>query len=224
VAARARLKRLLLRGSAAAIVIATFIVAGALGATAIRDRVGGAPSAAPSRSGGAQARRRAADSAREVAVAPTVIPSGGPTSAPATATAVTTSPATPSPRPAPPITPVLSMGKTQFPDSVIAVRGDTDVVLSFDLTMVRTRRPEKFEQFVRATLPAIYGSAVKPALAKIPEGNLAAQGELLTELPSRGMRIPVGSGWMLRLFPETRPGQEGPLVVRYRVSVVPERD
>jgi hypothetical protein len=26
---------------------------------------------------------------------------------------------------------------------------------------------------------------------------------------------------MIRLFPETRQGQDGPLVVRYRVSVVP---
>jgi len=219
-AARARLKRVLLRGSAAAIVIATFIVAGALGATAIRDRVGSAPSAASSRSSVDPARQRAAGSARETAVAPTVIPSGTPASPRAAAAPAVT----PAPRPAPPITPVLPMGKTQFPDSVIALRGDTDVVLSFDLTMVRTRRPAKFEQFVRATLPAVYGSTVRPWLAKIPDGGLAAQGDLLTELPSRGLRIPVGTGWALRLFPETRPGQEGPLVIRYRVSVVPERE
>lgn len=105
-----------------------------------------------------------------------------------------------------------------------AIRGDSEVVLSFDLMMVRTRRPEKFEQFVRSTLPAIYGRGIQDALSKIPDGGLASQGALLTELPARGMRIPVTSEWMIRLFPETRPGQDGPLVIRYRVSVVPTGD
>ena len=78
-----------------------------------------------------------------------------------------------------------------------------------------------FEQFVRATLPLIYGRSATDALSKIPDGGLAAQGDLFAELPQKGMRIPVGDAWTIRLFPETRPGNDGPLVVRYRVSVVP---
>jgi hypothetical protein len=113
------------------------------------------------------------------------------------------------------------MGPSNLSDGVTAVRGDSEVVVSFDLTMVRTRRPDKFEQFVRATLPVIYGPGVRDFLTKIPEGGLARQGELLGELPKRGLRIPVSGEWMIRLFPETRPGQDGPLVVRYRVAVVP---
>jgi len=116
------------------------------------------------------------------------------------------------------------MGSSELPDGVTALRGDSEVVVSFDLTMVRTRRPDKFEQFVRSTLPAIYGSGIRDALAKIPYGGLASQGELLNELPRRGMRIPVSGEWTIRLFPETRPGQDGPLVVRYRVAVVPSGD
>ena len=127
-------------------------------------------------------------------------------------------------RPAPPLVPVLPMGQSELPDGVTAIRGDSDVVVSFDLMMTRTRKPEKFEQFVRATLPVIYGRGVRDVLSKIPDGGLSGQGDLLTELPKRGMRIPVGSEWMIRLFPETRPGQDGPLVVRYRVSVVPSGD
>jgi hypothetical protein len=65
---------------------------------------------------------------------------------------------------------------------------------------------------------------VRDVLTKIPDGGLSSQGDLLGELPTRGMRIPVGSEWMIRLFPETRAGQDGPLVVRYRVSVVPSGD
>jgi len=113
------------------------------------------------------------------------------------------------------------MGSSDLPDGVTALRGDSDVVVSFDLTMVRTRRADKFEQFVRSSLPVIYGRGVRDLLARIPYGGLASQGELLTELPRRGMRIPVTGEWMIRLFPETRPGQDGPLVIRYRVAVVP---
>jgi hypothetical protein len=40
-------------------------------------------------------------------------------------------------------------------------------------------------------------------------------------MPAQGVRIPVNGTWMLRLFPETRPGQDGPLVIRYRVRVAP---
>ena len=241
-----RMKRLLLRGSAVGIVIATFIAAGAVGAKAVRANFDDASANRAAKA--ADSTRRATKSAAPVtevavdttaaanAVATTVAPaSSAPvTSTPAASTPAPSPKASPAPaptapasrvasasRPAAPISPVLPMGHSDLPDSVVAERGDSDVVVSFDLIMTRTRRAEKFEQFVRATLPAIYGRPVRDILAKIPDGGLSSQGELLTELPKRGMRIPVTGEWMIRLFPETRLGHDGPLVVRYRVSVVP---
>jgi hypothetical protein len=33
------------------------------------------------------------------------------------------------------------------------------------------------------------------------------------------VRLPARYGWAIRLWPGVRPGQDGPLVVTYRVSV-----
>lgn len=105
-------------------------------------------------------------------------------------------------------------------DSVVAIRAGNSVTVHFDTPNGRTRRPEKFEQIVRATLPVIYGPAVDSLLARVPRGALAGAGGLLTELPKRGFRVPLGTGWMLALWPGTRSGQNGPLVVAYRASVL----
>ena len=115
-----------------------------------------------------------------------------------------------------PLLPVIAPGTTALDGGLIAVRSDSDVTLLFDQPMARTRIPEKFERFVRATLPALYGAAVDSVLRRIPDGALAEQGDLLTELPQRGMRI-MSAGWRLTVYPATRPGQDGPLVVRYRI-------
>jgi hypothetical protein len=48
---------------------------------------------------------------------------------------------------------------------------------------------------------------------------LASAGGLMTELPKRGFRVSLGTGWMLALWPWTRSGVDGPLVVAYRASV-----
>jgi hypothetical protein len=225
--ARVRTKRLLLRGTAVAIVVGTFIAAGAVGATAIRAKVGANRAAGRVDS--------AASTRAEVAPVVSAVDSAP---APTNVTPRAEKPATPAqnavanrPAPAPvtratvaaaaPISPIIPIGRTDLPDSVTAIRTDSNVVVSFDLMMVRTRRAQKFEQFVRATLPAIYGRGARDALAKVPDGTLASQGDLITELPNKGLRIPVGTDWQIRLFPETRPGHDGPLVVRYRVSVVP---
>jgi hypothetical protein len=94
------------------------------------------------------------------------------------------------------------------------------VTVYFDTPVTRTRRPEKFERIVRTTLPRIYG-ADSPAAAAVqafPEGQLlASAGDLLTELPTRGLELPAGPGRALTLWPGTRPGEDGPLVVSYRV-------
>jgi hypothetical protein len=120
----------------------------------------------------------------------------------------------------PPLQPIVSQGTTMLPDSLVAVRRGDSVTLHFDTPGTRTRRPEKFEQIVRSTLPAIYGPSVSSLLARIPIGRLAEAGDLLTELPTRGVRLSLGAGWILGVWPETRSGHDGPLVVTYRTLVM----
>ncbi|MDQ4080248.1 MAG: hypothetical protein M3125_05765 [Gemmatimonadota bacterium] len=121
--------------------------------------------------------------------------------------------------PAPELAPVIGEGQSDFRDGIVAVRGGAEVKVFFDTPLTRTRRPEKFEAVVRATLPQIYGAAADSALAGIPVGALVPREGLVTDLPVQGLAIPVRDGVTLRVWPETRPGQEGPLVVRYRATV-----
>lgn len=119
--------------------------------------------------------------------------------------------------PAPTI--AIAEGRTDLGEGRWAERSGDSVTVHFDTPVYRTRHVEKFEQVVRATLPAVYGAAADSALASVPAGDLGAVGDLLTELPARGIQLPVRDGWRLTLWPGTRPGQDGPLVVRYRVSI-----
>lgn len=121
--------------------------------------------------------------------------------------------------PTPPLLPIVAEGTTRLRDSVVAIRSGDSVTVRFDTRHARTRRPEKFEEIVRATLPAIYGPMVESALERIPSGDLARSGDLLTDLPTRGLRLSLGDGWAVALWPATRPGQDGPLVVMYRAIV-----
>ena len=211
--AKDRRRRLMLRGAAGAIVVATGLAATALGATALRDRTSGKRTT-PS----------AAKTAPQPAIAATDSTHAGADSssrtsaqAPAVVAVAATKPSVA--RQSPPA-PIIQMGASSLAGGVSAERTDTAVTLSFDQPMTRTRRPEKFEQLVRATLPSIYGKKVDSALTAMPTGALAKQGDLITELPTRGMRIPLDSAWEIRVFPETRKGVEGPLVVRYRAAAV----
>lgn len=119
----------------------------------------------------------------------------------------------------PPLVPILAHGETTLSQGITATRSDSSVMVLFDVDGLRTRRRDKFEKLVRATLPAVYGRRADSLLAGMPDGAIAAQGDLLTELPSRGVHLALNDGWKLTLFPETRPGRDGPLVVRYRVAV-----
>ena len=223
-AAHDRRRRLMLRGAAGAIVVATGLAATALGATAIRDRKNlpkhnsavEMPATGDGRPAtglpGASDRQRVTreqrvDSAK--AIAATTPAAAAAPSAPKVAAAKLAAPL-----------PVVQMGISTISDGISAERTDSAVTLSFDTPLMRTRRSEKFEQFVRATLPTVYGKNVESALTAMPPGAFAKQGDLLTELPTRGVRIPVDSAWEIRVFPETRKGVEGPLVVRYRASAV----
>jgi len=117
--------------------------------------------------------------------------------------------------------PIVAPGRTVLSDVAVAVRSGDTVAVHFDTPETRTRRPEKFERIVRSTLPAVYGPAADSALAAVPEGMLASGGDLLTALPERGVRLPTADGGALMLWPETRPGRDGPLVVTYRATIVP---
>jgi hypothetical protein len=156
-----------------------------------------------------------------VSVASAVAPSPTSASAPASAP-----PATPLAaikvveRASVPITLVIPEGRTELRDSVLAQRTGDIVIVDFDLVMTRTRRRDKFERIVRETLSAVYGVRVDSLLATIPEGSLLGEGDLLTELPLRGIHLPLGTGYRLTVWPETRPGRDGPLVVSYRARVV----
>lgn len=233
--ARTKRKRLMLRGSAVAIVLATLGAAGVLGATALRGRNAAANDPKPLQvvaNTAVVVPVRETRSGETRAASGPAVPQGEITQA----IAATPTPAPATPRPAPPaptiananasangstnvLRPVLPPGESPLRDGVVAQRSDSEVVLSFDTPDLRTRIPEKFESFVRSTLPEVYGAPADSALTHIPSGDLTKQGSLLTELPLRGMRVPLKDGSSIVLYPETRPGRDGPLVIRYRVTV-----
>ncbi len=121
----------------------------------------------------------------------------------------------------PPFSLIVAEGMTRLADSVVAIRQGAVVRIHFDTPGARTRRADKFEQIVRATLPAVYGPLADSLLARFPIAPLVLRsGGLLPGLPARGLRLPLSTGWVLALWPETRQGQDGPLVVTYRATVM----
>lgn len=119
----------------------------------------------------------------------------------------------------PPLALVVPEGRTELSESLVVERGGDSVIVDFDTPATRTRRRDKFESVVRRTLPMVYGARVDSVLRAIPEGGIVGDADLLTELPNRGVHVKVAQGWTLDLWPETRPGQDGPLVVSYRARV-----
>lgn len=118
-----------------------------------------------------------------------------------------------------PLAPIVSEGRSELPEGLAVVRSGDSLTVHFDTELGRTRMPEKFERTVRTTLPLLYGARAKALLARVPEGAIAGAGDLLTELPVQGVRIPARDGWTLIVRPETRPGRDGPLVVRYVATI-----
>ena len=110
-------------------------------------------------------------------------------------------------------------GRSDLPDSLIAERAGDSVVVDFDTPMTRTRRRDKFESVVRRTLPMVFSAPIDSVLRTIPDGAIVGDADLLTELPKRGVHLHVADGWTLDLWPETRPGQDGPLMVSYWARV-----
>ena len=137
--------------------------------------------------------------------------------APRAGTTPTASPAAVAPSERAALRPAIPEGRRELGDSMFAVREGPNVTVHFDTETLRTRFDWKFEGVVRATLPLVYGEVTRTALDSIPSGTLVRGGDLLTDLPSRGFPIAVGEE-QLRVWPITRPGRDGPLVVGYRAS------
>ena len=123
------------------------------------------------------------------------------------------------PAPSPVIGPIIPQGRTDLPDSLYAVRRGDTVVVNFDTGPARTRRADKFERVVRQTLHNVYGTVADTLLATVPTGKLAASSELVTTLPKRGIHLQGAHGPHLALWPQTKPGRNGPLVFAYRTVV-----
>ena len=117
------------------------------------------------------------------------------------------------------VAPIVPLGRTVLRDTMVADRAGDTVRVSFDLPLSRTRRPDKFEGIVRSTLPQVYGPLADSALRALPYGAVARAGDLVTTLPERGFHIAVGGGLTIAVWPETREGRDGPLVVAYRAVV-----
>ena len=115
----------------------------------------------------------------------------------------------------PSLLPAIPDGRKDLGDSVYAVRDGDQVTVYFDTDSLRTRFDWKFEGVVRATLPLVFGEEIRSALDSIPAGSLASGGNLVHELPSRGIPIRMGTR-TLRVWPVTREGRDGPLVMAYR--------
>ena len=113
--------------------------------------------------------------------------------------------------------PVVAEGRTELQNGIYAVRRGDTVTVHFDTPEARTRRPEKFEQILRATLPAVHGPAAESLLGTVAAGGLIAPGETITEPPAAGISLRGRDGRALSVVPQTRPGRDGPLVVAYRV-------
>lgn len=234
IAASHRRRQLALRGSAGAIILTIFLAAGVLSASALRGR--GSRDAAPKSTDNApRATTQSpavqtpvtqnaattpptvkADSVAQQGAVPAARPAATTTGVASGSVATTRATATTAP-----FGPIIGDGETPIVAGAYAVRTDSAVSVFFDNPERRTRIPEKFENFVRETLPKVFGGAADSALAKLAPGGIAAQGNLLTELPIRGVRIPVNAAWDIMLYPATRPGRDGPLVIRYSAVVMP---
>jgi hypothetical protein len=228
IVARERRKRLMLRGTAVLVVVAVVAAAGTLGTGALRNRSAAKSSdrarakAMITVAQSADTQIVASQSASLASTAQTPTQSSAGSVAPGRVTMQGEVSRAHGAR----LSPLVALGKSSLGDGVTAERNDSGVVLvAFDTPEARTRIPEKFERFVRTTLPQLYGPAADSALAKVPDGGIASsQKALLYDLPTRGIRIALPNSWWLVLYPEIRPGQDGPLVVRYRSSVVDHVD
>lgn len=224
-AGRARAFNLALRAGAIALGLATLGAVGTAGARALQSRLtpvrqgallGAVPADTLSEIEGEAPPSLSppSDSATGAVAQPSGVPDPPAAGvAPAAAAASTRTASLPSP--------IVDQGRTDLGDGLFAVRDGTSVTVHFDVARARTRRRDKFDRIVRATLPRVFGSAAQSLLDRIPPGQLVASGTLPADLQSTGLRLDLTDGSILALWPETRPASGGPLVVAYRAEVAP---
>jgi hypothetical protein len=210
VATRERRRRALFATAAVGLGVAILAAAGAAGMLDSELRAAGF--ALPEASVTATQSVSEPESAPEIAPAPAPVESVPSENTVVSEASVTTPPAAE-------LAPTIGEGKTSLRDGIAAERRGDEITVHFDTQLFRTRRPEKFEGILRATLPQIFGASVDSALAVMPAGSLVPPDGLTTDLPTQGLYLPLPGGSTLRIWPETRPGEDGPLVVRYRVLV-----
>ena len=141
--------------------------------------------------------------------------SATPDSAPEIAAPLATAP---SPTEPPVSAPIVAEGRSELGDGLFAVRDGKSVTVHFDVPDARTRRRDKFDRIVRATLPRVYGPVAQAVLDEIPEGQILTVGTLPADLANSGLRIPLGDSASIELWPELRDAPGGPLVVGYRAE------
>ena len=115
--------------------------------------------------------------------------------------------------------PLIAEGRTDLGDGLFAVRDGNSVTVHFDTPETRTRRRDKFEHIVRTTLPRVFGALADSVLDHLPSGEVVPPPEMPADLTGRGIRLALPDGRAITLWPETRPGRDGPLVVSYRASI-----
>jgi hypothetical protein len=204
-AKRAKQHQLLARGAAAVLSLAAIAATGVAAATAIRAR-GGTPRLTPRTVESSALAATDTSEATDATEPDTTVASAASVSGPPTSVVVATGT----------VVPIVPPGRTFLRDTMVADRVGDTVRVSFDLELSRTRRPDKFEGIVRSTLPQVFGPSADSALRALPWGAVARAGDLVTTLPERGFRIPVAGGRTIAVWPETREGRDGPLVVAYR--------
>ena len=211
-AKRAKQRQMIARGGAAAFSLAVVAAVGIAAITALRGRIG-APSA-----GSAQASADSDAPTREDSTSSESMnaPPGNPSAQTSDANATASRRVAVSGTAAPTVAPLVPVGRTTLRDTMVAERAGDTVRVNFDLLMTRTRRPDKFEAIVRSTLPQVYGATADSALRALPFGAVARAGDLITLLPERGFHIPLAGGRTIGVWPVTREGRDGPLVVAYR--------
>ena len=216
-AKRAKQRQVMARGGAAVLALAVIGAVGVTAASSLRSRAASAkPEAVPSTpetttgdstpTPDSVLPSAATPVAREVAAAGTVAKPIANVSVPTPAATPTTTN----------VALVVPVGRTTLRDTMVADRSGDTVRVSFDLLLSRTRRPDKFEAIVRSTLPQVFGSVADSALRALPYGSVARAGDLIETLPSSGFHIPLKDGRTIAVWPETRVGRDGPLVIAYR--------
>jgi hypothetical protein len=130
-----------------------------------------------------------------------------------------TTPAPVAPRPAARGGFVLVEGQTQLTDSIYAIRSGDSVVVNFDRFGYRTRRSDKLETSLRATLPLIYGRSATAFIDTLKPGQLVTERDVVGTLATTGMLVTLDNGSEVRVRVLTRTGRDGELAIGYLTTI-----